>query len=207
MKFSELQKYIRSYEINVGKTEVQPEDTEIVINVGQVNQKYNQSNWTEAQYNRFSGTGTETNRRIYENRAKNWRQDRPRYDPKERGAHEGYNRQYNSYDPANSKNLPNHRQSQGSNTRPYNNWNGVPRLHMNASCKYCKRFGHVISECRGLLRLCYVCGEGDHMARDCPRHRSRRNSLQNGTNQREHNRPRTQSLNQHNPQVNFEPPQ
>ena len=47
----------------------------------------------------------------------------------------------------------------------------------NKTCFYCKKVGHIRSECRKLKGLCLVCGSPDHKLSQCP---SRKASLQSG---------------------------
>ena len=71
--------------------------------------------------------------------------------------------------------------------------NRIQPLQMTPFCKYCRKFGHVVRECCTLYKFCYICGANAHLAMNCPRHRSRRNSLQNKQSNNPQ-RTRTQSV-------------
>lgn len=53
------------------------------------------------------------------------------------------------------------------NNRGRNNFTRAPSMNMAQTCKFCKRFGHEIRNCRKRLGTCFTCGKKGHQMKDC----------------------------------------
>ena len=89
VKYSEVRKYIRSYEVNVGKTELQEEDTEIVINVDQVRKNYKLQDRESTSFDGSRGYMNISGRGHHSGGARTWRQTHGTYIPGEESSYGG----------------------------------------------------------------------------------------------------------------------
>lgn len=81
--------------------------------------------------------------------------------------------------------LNNHGHHQHQRPSTHNSWqqsmqeNNFDFRGVEEQCNYCKRFGHVIQNCRSKWKQCFICGSAEHFLRDCPSYTGSRRASPN----------------------------